>query len=117
MAINLTTDVCGIKFKNPIVPAAGDIVTTIDNCKNMVQAGVGGIFTKTYSSLEAPRTRPEEGWDIRGHYGRDGGKIVSVALNISMSAVSPVCHKEGAKVTPRKQNETRHTWSLCSCGG
>lgn len=82
MAVNLTTEVCGVRFKNPIVPAAGDIVSTISNCKNMIQAGAGAIFTKTYTCLEAPRTRPHPNiYALHGRGFEQSGALLSVIGN------------------------------------
>lgn len=82
MAVNLTTEVCGVRFKNPIVPAAGDIVSTISNCKNMIKAGVGAIFTKTYTCLGAPRTRPHPNtYALHGRGFEQAGALLSVIGN------------------------------------
>jgi len=82
MAVNLTTEVCGVSFKNPIVPAAGDIVSTISSCHRIVEAGVGAIFTKTYTSLEAPRTRPHPNtYALHGRGFDQAGALLSVVGN------------------------------------
>lgn len=82
MAVDLTTDVYGVKFKNPIVPAAGDMVSTVSNCKRVIEAGVGAIFTKTYTCLEAPRTRPHPSvFALRGRGFEQAGALLAVIGN------------------------------------
>jgi dihydroorotate dehydrogenase/NAD-dependent dihydropyrimidine dehydrogenase PreA subunit len=82
MPADLHTDICGFTFKNPVAPAAGDIVATVSNCERVVQAGVGGIFTKTFSPLAAPRRRVHPSlFALRGRGYEQAGAILSAVGN------------------------------------
>ena len=82
MSVNLTTEVCGVKFKKPVVPAGGDLVSTINNCKNMVGAGAGAITTKTYTCIDAPRSRPHPNtYALHGLGFEQAGALLSVIGN------------------------------------
>ena len=82
MPVDLSTDVCGFTFKNPVAPAAGDIVSTVGNCERVIRAGVGGIFTKTFSPLEAPRRRVHPGiFALRGRGYEQAGAILTAIGN------------------------------------
>ena len=50
MAVNLTTDFCGITFKNPIIIPAGVHGRDGDVMKEVSESGVAGICTKTIVS-------------------------------------------------------------------
>lgn len=82
MPVNLTTEVCGVRFRSPVVPAGGDIVSTVGNCKNMIAAGAGAITTKTYTSVEMPRSRPHPNtFALKGQGFEQGGALFSVIGN------------------------------------
>jgi dihydroorotate dehydrogenase/NAD-dependent dihydropyrimidine dehydrogenase PreA subunit len=57
MAVDMSIEVHGVKFANPIMPGASDLVATVSNCRRIIEAGIGGVITKTYTSIEAPRAR------------------------------------------------------------
>lgn len=55
---NLDIEICGIKMKNPIMPAAGPLVRDVESVKKVVEAGVGGVVTKTISVKPAKVPNP-----------------------------------------------------------
>ena len=82
MSIDLTTEVCGVRFKKPVVPAGGDLVATIDNFRNMISAGAGALTTKTYTPVEAPRSRPHPNtYSLHGQGYEQAGALLSVIGN------------------------------------
>ncbi|PIS05630.1 MAG: dihydroorotate dehydrogenase [Candidatus Buchananbacteria bacterium CG10_big_fil_rev_8_21_14_0_10_42_9] len=54
MAIDLSTDICGVKLNNPTVLASGILGVTPASWKNVVDNGAGAITTKSIS--QNPRT-------------------------------------------------------------
>lgn len=56
--IDLTVKVAGITFKNPVLPAASELVFDGSSAKRIAQSGVGGIVTKTFTSSPEFRIRP-----------------------------------------------------------
>lgn len=70
--VDLSVDFLGVKFKNPLVAAAGTLTRLPSNMKNCIRAGVGGVTTKSYHIKSIP-----SGAALRGHifldkYGRPG---------------------------------------------
>jgi dihydropyrimidine dehydrogenase (NAD+) subunit PreA len=55
--IDLTVEVAGITFKNPILPAASELVFDGLSAKRIAESGVGGIVTKTFTSSPEFRIR------------------------------------------------------------
>ena len=55
---NLTTKVCDIVFKNPVLPASGPNVGSPEKILQASESGVGGIVTKTVSVKAAKDPRP-----------------------------------------------------------
>ena len=55
---NLTTKICGIVFKNPVLPAAGPNVGSPEKILLASYSGVGGVITKTVSVKAAKDLRP-----------------------------------------------------------
>lgn len=58
MSIDLSVEIAGVKFPSCVMPGAGDITSTLGGCKELIESGVGGITTKTMTTLEKPRSRP-----------------------------------------------------------
>lgn len=56
--VNLNIEICGIKIKNPIMPAAGPIVRDVNSVRKVVEAGVGAVVTKTISVKPAKVPHP-----------------------------------------------------------
>ena len=77
--VDLSVDFLGVKFKNPIVAAAGTITQFPSNMRNCIKAGVGGVSTKSYHINPEPGSR----MSLRGHqfldkYGRPGSMTYAV---------------------------------------
>jgi dihydroorotate dehydrogenase subfamily 1 len=47
--IDLSVEIKGVKFKNPIVPASSDIVMDEKGLQRCIEQGVGGIVTKSFT--------------------------------------------------------------------
>ncbi|MHA2364989.1 MAG: 4Fe-4S binding protein [Candidatus Hodarchaeales archaeon] len=56
--IDLTTEIAGLKFRNPILTAAGPTTRNADEIQAALNGGVGGIVTKTISTEAAIVPRP-----------------------------------------------------------
>lgn len=56
--IDLSIEIAGIRFKNPVMNGACDITCDFERVKEVVEGGVGGIVTKTMASNPRERTRP-----------------------------------------------------------
>ncbi|MBT9170148.1 MAG: Dihydroorotate dehydrogenase B (NAD(+)), catalytic subunit [Actinobacteria bacterium] len=50
---DLEIEVCGIKMKNPVMPAAGTLVRDLDSMRKVASSGVGAMVTKTVSTEAA----------------------------------------------------------------
>ncbi len=46
--VDLAVKMAGVSFKNPILPAASELVFDGPSAKSIVEQGVGGIVTKTF---------------------------------------------------------------------
>lgn len=55
--IDLNVEVAGVLFKNPILPAASELVFGGPSVKRVAESGVGGIVTKTFTSSPEFRVR------------------------------------------------------------
>ena len=47
--VDLTVEIAGLKFRNPVLPAAGPPVRDGERIRRCVEGGAGGIVTKTIS--------------------------------------------------------------------
>jgi dihydropyrimidine dehydrogenase (NAD+) subunit PreA len=56
---NLSVSVAGVKFKNPIIPGSSELAEDIRGVRRMIRAGVGGVLTKSYTSMKAEVRRPK----------------------------------------------------------
>jgi dihydroorotate dehydrogenase (fumarate)/dihydropyrimidine dehydrogenase (NAD+) subunit PreA len=52
---DLTVDFCGVRFKNPVVAASAEPTLNANNMKKCIDAGAGGVITKTMTDSEAMR--------------------------------------------------------------
>ncbi len=59
MPANLSVELFGLKFKNPIIPAAGPNVGTGKQCAAAAKGGAGAILAKTVSAKAAEVPRPD----------------------------------------------------------
>jgi len=55
--IDLRVEVAGTTFKNPVLPAASELVFDGPSAKRIAESGVGGIVTKTFTSSPEFRVR------------------------------------------------------------
>jgi dihydroorotate dehydrogenase/Pyruvate/2-oxoacid:ferredoxin oxidoreductase delta subunit len=55
--VDLKVDVAGVTFKNPVLPAASELVFDGPSAKKVAEAGVGGIVTKTFTTSPEFRIR------------------------------------------------------------
>jgi len=55
---DLSVEICGLKFKNPILPAAGPTTRDGDNMLKAAEGGAGGLVAKTVSVTPALVPRP-----------------------------------------------------------
>src|SRR4030067_2933193 len=56
--LDLSTEISGVKFKNPVLPGAGEIAEDVRGVRRMLSAGVGGIVSKSYTSMRLQVRRP-----------------------------------------------------------
>jgi len=56
--VDLSVEICGMKFKNPILPAAGPTVRDGSTMLKAVEGGAGGLVAKTVSVAPAQVPRP-----------------------------------------------------------
>lgn len=56
--VDLSVEICGIKFKNPVMPAAGPNVWNGDMLVKAAEGGAGGLVAKTVSVKPAQVPRP-----------------------------------------------------------
>lgn len=56
--VYLTVKVAGVTFKNPILPAASEMVFNGESARRVAESGVGGMVTKTFTSSPELRVRP-----------------------------------------------------------
>jgi len=53
---DLSTEFCGLNFKNPVVVASIEPTNSVDNMKKCIDYGAGGIITKTIGDIEGMQT-------------------------------------------------------------
>jgi dihydroorotate dehydrogenase subfamily 1 len=56
---NIAVDLLGLRFQNPIIPAAGPNVGTGDQLRRAAEGGAGGLLAKTVSMKAAEVPRPD----------------------------------------------------------
>ena len=56
--MDLSTNICGLKLENPLMPASGPLVGDFEKIMAIAGFGVGAIVTKTISSKAAEVPRP-----------------------------------------------------------
>ena len=54
---DLSVTVAGITFRNPVLPAASELVFDEKSAERLADTGVGGIVTKTFTSSPEFRIR------------------------------------------------------------
>jgi len=55
---DLNTEVCGLKFKNPVLSASDDFGSTARMAKRVIDQGIGGLVTKTIHQIPGPHRWP-----------------------------------------------------------
>ncbi len=79
--IDLSVKICGLTFRNPILPGSSDIILDEIGVEKCIDQGIGGIVTKTFTSGPLrTRARPyhfnyrvfgkghENSWITRGSF-------------------------------------------------
>ena len=66
--VNINTDFCGMKLKNPIMPAAGPPIRNAETALAAKKGGTGAIVTKTISVTGAKVPRPCMAEPFRGGF-------------------------------------------------
>ena len=61
---DLTTTICGLRFRNPVIPGAGPNVADGTLLRAAAEGGAGGLVTHTVSTLPAPELSPYR--EVRG---------------------------------------------------
>ncbi|HCZ06963.1 MAG TPA: dihydroorotate dehydrogenase [Thermotogae bacterium] len=56
--MDLSVEICGLKFRNPLLPASGPLVGDAEKLLFLYEQGVGGLVTKTISTKAAEVPRP-----------------------------------------------------------
>lgn len=70
--VDLTTEFCGLKLRNPLVAAAAGITETADRLRRCEDHGIGAAIIKSYFQYEPARHSPTPRFSvIRDHLGRD----------------------------------------------
>jgi dihydroorotate dehydrogenase subfamily 1 len=64
MMADLTTTICGLRFRNPVLPASGPNVADGTLLRAAADAGAGGLVTHTVATLPAPELSPYR--EVRG---------------------------------------------------
>jgi len=58
VSVDLSVDLFGVKFKNPLIVSACPVTRDSRTAKRIVDAGIGGVVTKTLSRVPAVDPRP-----------------------------------------------------------
>ena len=80
--IDLSIDVAGIRFPNPVLPAASELVFDGASARQAAETGVGGLVTKTFTTNPAFKIRPRPYQFPLGRFGsafRHSGSFFSLA--------------------------------------
>jgi len=106
--VNLTVKVAGITFKNPILPAASELVLNGPSAKRVADAGVGGLVTKTFTSSPEFRIRLRPYQFPLSHFDpsfRKSGSFLSMAsphvedmdvvMGKNIPEIAKVCREKG----------------------
>lgn len=56
--MDLSVTVAGVKFRNPVLSGASELAQDEKGVRRLIKAGVGGITTKSYSSMKVITRRP-----------------------------------------------------------
>ena len=49
-SVDLSVEICGLTFPNPILPGASDIILDERGVEKCIEQGIGGIVTKSFTS-------------------------------------------------------------------
>lgn len=75
MNILLETEICGVKFKNPLMLAAGVLGSNASSLNRILTEGAAGVVTKSFSK------EPNKGYKNPTTVGVDGGIINAIGLS------------------------------------
>ncbi len=76
--VNLSTEIAGIEFRNPILPAAGPLTRDGDSLVDVANNGAGGLVSKTVSVEPAKIPRPNLAKVGNSIVDADSGSEISV---------------------------------------
>lgn len=71
----LKTELCGIKFQNPLILAAGVMGSTASSLNWILESGAGGVVTKSFS------INPNKGYKNPTTVAVKGGIINAIGLS------------------------------------
>ncbi|OGP96716.1 MAG: hypothetical protein A2157_04390 [Deltaproteobacteria bacterium RBG_16_47_11] len=57
-SVDLSSVLAGIKFKNPVISGGSELAHNLQGVKRLIDAGVGGITTKTHTTVREVTYRP-----------------------------------------------------------
>lgn len=63
--MNLSTEFCGVRFRNPIIAASTDMSRTPERFTELLESGVGGIITKSVTDAAELQAKGIARFDIR----------------------------------------------------
>ena len=93
----LETNICGVKFQNPLILAAGVMGSHASSLNWILDCGAGGVITKSFSK------DPNEGYHNPTSVGVEGGIINAIGL----SSPGVEVFKEELKLINRDSNEMK----------
>lgn len=104
--IDLSTEIAGVKFRNPILSGAGEIAEDVRGVKRMLSGGVGGIVSKSYTSMKLQVRRPRpNNFVLRGkgytqsgsfiNYSTSHPQTIDVMLKTEIPKMVKECKKAG----------------------
>lgn len=93
----LKTNICGVKFQNPLILAAGIMGSHASSLNWVLNMGAGGVITKSFSK------NPNEGYHNPTSVGVEGGIINAIGL----SSPGVEVFKEELKLINRDSNEMK----------
>lgn len=107
---DLSVTIAGVKFKNPILPGSAETAEDIETVKKMVASGVGGVVTKSFSSMKEPtrRLRPYNFALSSKRFGRGYGETgsfytyacphprdIELTIEEQIPEMAKICHANG----------------------
>jgi len=95
---DLSVEVAGVKFKNPILPGSGELAEDVRGVKRMIDAGVGGVVTKSYTSMKQVVRRPKpNNFPLPGRGYTQNGAFITYSTSHPVT-VDEMCETEWPKM-------------------